>query len=135
MRDDFGIFILSHGRPAEVSRTIRALTKARYTGHWWIVLDTEDTTADDYAARWGADRLLTFDKDQIAETFDLADNGGPRGVIVYARNAVDRGDSSVSFRAHDDTEARRIADTAMSARHRVWSLTTGLGVHRRTVEV
>jgi hypothetical protein len=88
MREDFGIFILSHGRPAEAARTIRALTKARYSGRWWIVLDTGDTTAPDYAARWGADRLLTFDKDQIAQTFDLADNGGPRGVIVYARNAA-----------------------------------------------
>lgn len=93
MRDDFGVLILSHGRPDEVETTITALTtggfrSGGYTGKWWIVLDTEDPTADAYAARWGADRLLFFDKDQIAETFDLADNGGPRGVIIYARNAA-----------------------------------------------
>lgn len=89
MRDDFGIFILSHGRPESVSYTITALRRANYTGHWWIVLDTEDDAAEEYVAKWGRDRILTFDKDEIAETFDLADNGGSRGVIVYARNAVE----------------------------------------------
>lgn len=88
MRDDFAIFILTHGRPEGVKRTIKALQAARYTGRWYLVLDTEDTTRDEYAERWGADRLLTFDKDEVAKTFDLADNGGPRGVIVYARNAA-----------------------------------------------
>ena len=93
MRDDFGVLILSHGRPDLVATTITALTEggyrsAGYTGKWWIVLDTEDPTAEQYAARWGADRLLFFDKDEVAETFDLADNGGSRGVIVYARNAA-----------------------------------------------
>lgn len=89
MRDDFGVFILSHGRPDLIAVTIGALRKARYTGKWWIVLDTDDETAEAYAHRWGADRILTFDKDEVAKTFDLADNDGPRGVIVYARNAVD----------------------------------------------
>lgn len=91
MRDDFGIFILSHGRPKEIGNTIKALRKARYSGRWWIVLDTDDDTAPLYAEKWGADRILTFDKDQEAETFDLADNRpGPRSVIVYARNAAGR---------------------------------------------
>lgn len=92
MRDDFGVFILSHGRPDTVASTITALTtggsrSGGYTGKWWIVLDTEDPTADQYADRWGRERILTFDKDEIAQTFDLADNGGSRGVIIYARNA------------------------------------------------
>lgn len=88
MRDDFGIFILTHGRPDGVALTIYALAKARYTGRWWLVLDDEDETRDAYAERWGADRILTFNKDETAETFDLMDNGGPRGVSVYARNAI-----------------------------------------------
>lgn len=89
MRDDFAIFVLTHGRPAGVSATLGALRRARYTGRWFLVLDTEDDTADEYRARWGADRVLLFDKDEIAQEFDLADNfDGPRGVIVYARNAV-----------------------------------------------
>lgn len=91
MRDDFAIFILSHGRPQETAaRTVRTLRMSRYTGSWYIVLDTDDDTAPDYARLFGADRILTFDKDEVARTFDLADNrDGPRGVIVYARNAVD----------------------------------------------
>lgn len=93
MRDDFGVLILSHGRPDLVELTVKALTvgaysSGGYSGKWWIVLDDEDPTAEQYAARWGRDRLLFFNKDTIAETFDLADNGGSRGVIVYARNAA-----------------------------------------------
>lgn len=90
MRDDFAVFILSHGRPETIAMTIAALRKANYSGKWYIVLDTDDDTAPDYARKWGGDRLLYFDKDEVAETFDLADNKGSRGVIVYARNAVER---------------------------------------------
>ena len=90
MRDDFAVFILSHGRPDGVHVTIDSLARARYSGRWYIVLDTDDETAPQYVERWGAERILTFDKDEIAKTFDLADNGGSRGVIVYARNVVDQ---------------------------------------------
>jgi hypothetical protein len=91
MRDDFGVFVLTHGRPEEVSITLKALAKAHYTGKWWLVLDDEDATADAYREKWGAHRVLTFTKDDAAQ--DMADNGGEgrsRGVIVYARNAVER---------------------------------------------
>jgi hypothetical protein len=91
VRDDFGVFILTHGRPAGVSATLGALRRARYTGKWWLVLDTDDETVHDYAQRWGAEHILTFDKDEEAKRFDLADNRDhPRGVIVYARNAAAR---------------------------------------------
>lgn len=90
MRDDFGIFILTHGRPEGVGLTLSALRKARYTGKWWLVLDDEDETAPLYTAKWGAERILTFNKDAVAAEHDLADNGGPRGVIFYARNAAPR---------------------------------------------
>ena len=88
-RDGLGVLILSHGRPEQVARTINALAKARYTGPWWIVLDDEDPTREQYAHRWGEDRLVTFSKDAVAGTFDLGDNAGPRSVVVYARNAAD----------------------------------------------
>lgn len=90
MRDDFAVFILTHGRPEACKRTIRSLKAARYTGPWYLVLDDEDTTRDAYAERWGEDRILTFNKDEVAEGFDLGDNGGSRGVIVYARNATEK---------------------------------------------
>lgn len=94
MRDDFGVFILSHGRPETVAITLTALTtggyrSGGYTGKWWIILDTDDPTADQYAARWGADRLLFFDKADVRGTFDIGDNlSEPDGVVVYARNAT-----------------------------------------------
>lgn len=103
MRDDFGIFILSHGRPEAIGRyTIRAMEKARYSGKWWIVLDSGDETADEYRRRYGEDRILMFDRADYAGTFDIGDNGGEAGlringepgkmsrVVVYARNAVAR---------------------------------------------
>lgn len=90
MRDDFAVFILTHGRPDGVAVTIKALVKARYSGRWYLLLDDEDETRGEYERRWGADRVLTFNKDEVAETFDLADNDGPRGVIIYARNACEQ---------------------------------------------
>lgn len=87
MRDDFGAFILTHGRPKQVTRTVNALRRAGYTGKWWLVLDDEDDTRPEYEARWGADRILTFTKRD--DLFDLGDNGGSRSVVVYARNALD----------------------------------------------
>lgn len=89
MRDDFGIFVLSHGRPDQVEVTMHALLRrGRYTGRWWIVIDSEDETGPQYVERWGADHVLVFDKDDSLQ--DMADNGGPRGVIIYARNASAR---------------------------------------------
>lgn len=87
MREGFGAFILSNGRPREAETTINTLARCGYTGPWWLVLDDEDPTHGKYVRRWGAERLLTFHKDDAAQ--DMGDNGGVRGVIVYARNAVD----------------------------------------------
>jgi hypothetical protein len=47
---------------------------------------------------------------------------------------VDRGDSSVSFRAADDAAAASIVHTALDGSPEVaYTLTTGLGIHRRMV--
>lgn len=104
MRDDFAIFILSHARPELVSVTIDSLAKAQYNGRWYIVLDSEDETAPEYVARWGAERILTFDKDEVAKTFDLADNGGSRGVIIYARNVVDELAAALGLRYYQQLD-------------------------------
>lgn len=87
MRSDFGAFILTHGRPKQVGRTIGALRRAGYTGNWWLVLDTDDATRGEYEALWGTKRVLLFDKGDA--DFDLGDNGGSQAVVVYARNALD----------------------------------------------
>lgn len=46
----------------------------------------------------------------------------------------DHGDASVSFRAPSDAAAARIANRAVATVEGSAYLTTGLGVHRRTVE-
>lgn len=85
MRDDFGVFILSHGRPSRV-KTLKSLEKGRYTGKWWIVIDNEDDTAPEYYKRY-KDRVIMFDKLEVSKTFDTADTSQERRTIVYARNA------------------------------------------------
>jgi hypothetical protein len=85
MRDDFAVFILTHGRPDNVI-TVKSLLKSGYTGKWYIVIDNEDKTADEYRRIYG-DRVIMFDKLAVAQTFDTADNFNERRTIVYARNA------------------------------------------------
>lgn len=79
--------ILSHGRP-DNQRTLRALTKAGWTGPVKILLDTDDTTVDEYRARYGDDMILTFDKG--AAVADTADPTDDRRIVVYARNESQR---------------------------------------------
>lgn len=66
--------------------TLASLNRAGYTGPLYIVIDNEDKTADRYFELYG-DKVIVFDKAQIAETFDEGDNTGDRRSVVYARNA------------------------------------------------
>jgi len=85
MRDDFAIFILTHGRPDRV-HTVKSLLDAGYTGKFYIVVDNEDKTIAEYRKKFG-DRVLVFDKAAQAKTFDEGDNFDDRRAIIYARNA------------------------------------------------
>jgi len=85
MRDDFCAFIITHGRPDRVV-TFTALQRSGYTGKIFIVCDDEDETLDQYRAMFG-DKVLTFSKAAIAETFDEGDNFNDRRAIIYGRNA------------------------------------------------
>ena len=85
MRNDFCVFILSHGRAANV-KTIKALQKGNYTGRWYIVIDNEDDQEDEYRKRFPG-HVLQFDKLAISKTFDTADIEDNRRTIVYARIA------------------------------------------------
>lgn len=86
MNEKFTVFILSHGRPNNVI-TLNTLKKCGYTGDWHIVIDNEDDTADEYYNNFGHERVIMFDKLQVAQTFDTADTFEDRRTIVYARNA------------------------------------------------
>lgn len=82
----FCVFILSHGRPDRVV-TLDTLRRGNYTGAWYVIVDNEDATAHEYIRRYGQDRVIVFDKQAIAATFDTADLSDDRRTVVYARNA------------------------------------------------
>jgi len=82
--DNFCAFILSHGRPNNV-KTYKTLLRSGYTGKIFIVIDTEDKTADEYYKNFG-DKVIMFDKYEMSKEFDEVDNFNNRKTIVYARN-------------------------------------------------
>jgi len=88
MRDDFCVFILTHGRPDNVV-TYAKLLAAGYTGKVYIVIDNEDDTEDAYRKRYG-DKVLQFDKKAEAALIDEGDNFHDRRVIIHARNVCFR---------------------------------------------
>lgn len=83
--DNFCILILTHGRPDKI-HTLKTLDRHGYTGDWFIVVDNEDETVYKYIENFG-DKVVIFDKQQIADTFDEADNFNDHRAIFYARNA------------------------------------------------
>lgn len=85
MREDFCVFILTHGRPDRV-HTYDTLMKAGYTGKVFIVIDDEDKQAAGYRERFG-NKVLQFCKAEWAAKTDEGDNFQHRKAIVYARNA------------------------------------------------
>jgi len=85
MRDDFCVFILTHGRPGRVY-TWDSLDDSGYTGKRYVVCDDEDKTLQEYRANFD-DSVLTFSKSEIVKTFDEGDNFNDRRAIIYARNA------------------------------------------------
>ena len=87
MRDDFAIFILSHGRANNV-KTVDLLKRINYTGKWYIIIDDEDNQAQQYYDNFGKENVIMFCKKEIEKTFDIMDNFGGRGVITFARNAA-----------------------------------------------
>jgi hypothetical protein len=83
--DNFAAFILTNGRPNKV-KTYDSLIKNGYTGKIYVIIDDMDKTRDEYIEKFG-DKVIVFDKKQIAETFDNGDNFNDMRAIIYARNA------------------------------------------------
>lgn len=87
MMSDFCVFILSHGRPNNVT-TYTSLRNAGYTGQIFLIVDNEDATVNEYKRIFGKDNVVVFDKAKAAQTVDSAYNSDNRKAIVYARNAT-----------------------------------------------
>lgn len=79
------MFVLSHGRPDNI-KTLRLLERLNYDGPLHILIDNEDSTAEQYYNNFG-DKVIMFDKMQQASKLDPADNFNDRRTIIYARNA------------------------------------------------
>lgn len=84
--DDFAVIILSHGR-ADNLVTMATLARGGYDGKCYIILDDEDDQHDLYCDKFGADRVITFNKEEAEKSFDIMNNFGNRDVVVHARNA------------------------------------------------
>lgn len=85
MRDDFAVFILTHGRADNVV-TLRALKRQGYSGRWYLIIDDEDAMAPIYRKKFGEDHVITFCKQAVYDRVDTMDNFNEHRAILYARN-------------------------------------------------
>lgn len=59
VRDDFAVFILTHGRADNVV-TLRTLERQGYSGRWYLLIDDEDSMAPTYYEKFGRDHVDYF---------------------------------------------------------------------------
>ena len=83
---DYCVFILTHGRADNV-KTYKTLRRNGYEGNLFIVIDNEDEQQAAYIERFGADKVVIFDKQKIADESELGDNFSFKNTIIFARNA------------------------------------------------
>lgn len=86
MTTEFAVFILTYGRPEKVV-TYKTLRKAGYTGDIYLVCSTDDKSIPKYKEIY-KDKVVTFNKDDYVDKFDIGDNFDDKRVVVYARNAI-----------------------------------------------
>ena len=85
LRNDFCVFILTHGRADRVY-TYKTVRKQGYTGPIYLVVDNEDDQVDEYIRRYGEEYVVIFDKLERARKTDTPDLSEDRRTIIYARN-------------------------------------------------
>ena len=90
MRNDFAVFIITHGRP-DSQLTYNTLLSCGYTGKVYFVLDDTDKTIQEYIDNFGANKIFVFNKNHYINS-DEYGNGTNEGIYscaVYARRAVE----------------------------------------------
>lgn len=85
MRNDFAVFILTHGRADNVV-TMKALKKGGYTGKVYCIIDDEDEQAPQYRTNFGEENVIVFNKQDVMDRTDTMDNFNEHRAIIYARN-------------------------------------------------
>lgn len=85
MRNDFAIFILTHNR-ADCVVTMDMLKRTNYSGKYYLLVDNYDEQIEKYKHNFGEDRVVVFDKDEVAMWTDAGDNTGKLTAILWARN-------------------------------------------------
>lgn len=88
MRDDFAIFVLTHGRP-NTQLTLNRLLSAGYSGRYYLVLDDQDKTIQQYIDNFGPDKIIIFDKNHYLNTIDVGTNTPSDKCILYAKAAAE----------------------------------------------
>ena len=88
MRDDFAIFICTHGRP-NTQTTYNALRTQGYTGRVYLVLDDTDSTIQQYIDNYGTKNLIIFNKQFYIDTVDTGSLPPNYKTILYAKAAVE----------------------------------------------
>lgn len=86
MKNNYAVFILTHGRPNSV-KTYKTLRNCGYTGKIYLVIDSDDKNKQDYLNKYKSE-VIIFDKKDYKGTFDIMDNFDNDKVIVFARNAL-----------------------------------------------
>ena len=87
MRNDFAIFILSHGSPNECL-TEQVLNNLGNTNKYYLIVDNEDSKLDEYKFKY-LTNLLIFDKQYYVSKADTmyCSNNIPKNTPLYARMA------------------------------------------------
>ena len=86
MRNDFAIFILTHGRADNVI-TWKTLEKCGNTNKVYLICDNEDDQLDKYYANFGKNNVIVFDKLEKSKHTDTCDNQKKRNIVIFARNS------------------------------------------------
>lgn len=83
---DFVALILTNGRPNNVL-TVNTLKDHGYTGPIHLVVDDLDPCVDEYRRNFGNEKVVVFNKKEIAALTDSGNNSGDMRSILFARNA------------------------------------------------
>lgn len=97
-KKDFAVFILSHGRANDI-KTVDTLIKGNYTGDYFVVIDDEDSQEELYREKFG-DKIIQFNKKEIADRTDTGDTDNDRRVGVFARNRIQEIANEKGYKYH-----------------------------------